>query len=231
MEKSLEQRARNLYVISGVIIVYLLAGADLNNLTLLGFRVPAKYPIVFSIASVLALLWFGWRYRLIWKKQKIGKAFRDNHLRALHQTLPFRFLVKTSLPHATILASHFGYDVNDPNVTESEYMSYDPPALHERGYKSRSSIAIKTLTYFRGGQNIEIGIKSFPDKAYLLIDVPWKLHFRYSPPLYWSKAWNEEEFAAQRLPVVAFFLAILLILCKSFGGDPAGVWGLIPYTW
>ena len=47
VENSLERRARNLYIISGVIIVYLLAGADLENLTLLGIRSPARYPVVF----------------------------------------------------------------------------------------------------------------------------------------------------------------------------------------
>ena len=228
MENSLERRARNLYIISGVIIVYLLAGADLENLTLLGIRSPARYPIVFSVASVLALLWFGWRYRLIWISQRLGKTFRDNHLRRLHKTTPFTFLVKTRVKHTDILASHFATQVNDPLLNEPEYISYEPPEFPNSGYKSRSLIAIEKLNYFRNGQNFVIVHTSFPDKACIKIDVPWHLHYRYSPRLYWSTAFNKDEFAAQRLPVVAFFAAILLILFKLFGADPAGVWGLIP---
>ena len=230
VENSLERRARNLYIISGVIIVYLLAGADLENLTLLGIRSPSRYPIVFSFASVLGLLWFGWRYSLSWKEQRVGQTFRQNFLRELQQTTPFLLLINNNVNHAQILASAWNIQVNDPCITATSMESYVHKKTPSPGsYISKSSIEIQQIKYLKSdGKSSGVGIDHFPDNTFISIDVPWKLHYRHSPALYWSKAWNQEAFSTQRFPVVAFFLAILLILCKSFGGDPAGVWGLMP---
>lgn len=93
----MDKHARNLFVIAGAIIVYLLAGADLANLAVLGIRAPAEYPVVFSHASVVALVWFWWRYQVSWLDSNARKDFRNDYLSQLQQREPYKTLIKKSV--------------------------------------------------------------------------------------------------------------------------------------
>ena len=44
--------AKNLYVISAAILIYLFAGADISRVALGGANVPAEYPVVFKGAAL-----------------------------------------------------------------------------------------------------------------------------------------------------------------------------------
>ncbi|MCH8958363.1 MAG: hypothetical protein IH835_02740, partial [Proteobacteria bacterium] len=89
-------RARNLFVISAAVIAYLFAGANLNQLTILGLRAPASYPIVFSWAASVALIWFWWRYLIAWIDARSRIEFRQDFLKSLRKTPLFqRHLLKS----------------------------------------------------------------------------------------------------------------------------------------
>ena len=49
----LRARARNLFIISSAIIVYLLAGADIEHLAVGALKAPAEYPEVLRAAAYL----------------------------------------------------------------------------------------------------------------------------------------------------------------------------------
>ena len=219
----MEKRARNFYVIAAAIIVYLFAGADLDQLTVLGIRAPAQFPVVFSWASVFALVWFWWRYHLPWLAQQARVAFRDAYLQELHQRKSFVRHVKKSVNHEQILES-YNQRKGTPTDTVKGFERYTETSGRHR---HRFLISIQDLTYRSGETSYEVGIQDFPEQRYIKLKIPWWFHWVHSPGFFLWKAIREDSFASLRLPQIVFATAIVLITCKAFGYDPAGLFGLL----
>ncbi len=216
----LDKRARNLFVIAGAIIVYLFAGADLNQLAVLGLRAPARFPIVFSWAAVVALCWFWWRYNVVWLAACSRVNFGNEYLGDLHQLKPFKNYIDANINHDVITNTHFSGQrpAGDSALTLIRYS--------EVARKRRLLININVLTYTDGTTNFEIGTNDFPDKRPIEVRVPWWLHWMHSPFFFLQRAWRYDNFSNERLPHIVFAAAVALIACKIIGWDPAGLFGV-----
>ncbi len=227
----MEKRARNLYVIASAIIVYLLAGADLNHLSALGLRAPARYPIVFSWAAVVALLWFAWRYHVTWLSSNSRANYRNRYLKELHQLEPFVSLVRNAIEFDAILKAHrVVFKKANPNKApyppNVQFNGFEEVPVHHRPGRppllDRRSIFVSAIKV-TGGANI--GKDSFPDSRFIKVDIPPRLHWRHSLPHFLRREVWRPDFADMRLPYLVLFLALALVACRAAGGDPAGFWG------
>ena len=223
-------RARNLFVIAAAVIVYMLAGADLNNLTVLGLRAPAKFPIVFSWAAVIALLWFWWRYFVAWINAQSRTKFRTEYLRALHNSPVFhRYLKKrTDFKAASNIAkARYNLSASDDLI---------PDSVVADGNR-RLFVIIENYEFLsqdNPNNRYAVNLNQLPMEDRIKVAIPWWFHFGVGIPYFLWHALRREHFADQVLPNVVFIAAAALIYCKFLGVDPAGVFGMIsdnPDNW
>lgn len=222
-DDKVESRARNLFVIAAAIIVYMLAGADLNNLTVLGLRAPARYPVIFSWAAIIALLWFWWRYFVAWLNAQSRTKFRAEYLRALHNSPVFQLYLKRRLDFEVALE----HVRSTHGISASEELVPDSVSA---GGDRRLSVTIDAYAfYYRGNPNSKVAVASnkLPEQHRIKVTIPWWVHFGVGVPYFLWNALRHEGFANQVLPHVIFIAAITLICCKIMGVDPAGVFGII----
>ena len=203
--------------------MYLLAGADLDRLTVLGLRAPAQFPIVFSWAAIVALIWFWWRYQIAWINSSSRLTYRNRYLQELHQRQPFKKLVNRTIDHKEIWDKGFaGRSKDDFRILK--LIGYSE-VTHAKVL--RRSICVSALTYNIGPTNYDIGTNHFPDKKYLEVPVPLILHCVYSLLFFLRSELRRDDFADQRLPHMVFAIAVILIAAKMLGFDPAGLFGLM----
>lgn len=198
----------------------------MDRLTVLGIRAPAHFPIVFSWASVAALLWFWWRYHVAWLSSSAGLTFRSTYLRELHQKEPFKAFVAKHVNHEKITKS-YSERTRQHLPTDATYLGH-----HETGNPTwrRLLICVQLLKYNSGKTNYDVGTTDFPGEREIELRVPWWFHCIHSPGFFLRRAFRDESFADQILPQIVFGVAVFLIACKAVGVDPAGIFGLLSIT-
>ena len=222
-EDKVESRARNLFVISAAVIAYLFAGAKLDQLTVLGLRAPASYPIVFRCAATMALVWFWWRYPVAWIDARSRVEFRRDFFESLRQTRIFQqhFLKSIDVDQvADAAAKKYGAIVGGPLHFDRVIVDGD----------RRFSAKIEQVTLVTSADppnRYSIQAGQMPNYEPIVIAVPWWLHYSLGIPYFWWRAVRHEHFANRVLPHVLFIIAIALICCKSFGIEPAGIFGIL----
>jgi len=189
----------------------------------LGIRAPAQFPIVFSWASVAALLWFWWRYHILWLNQSARSVFRNAYLRELHQRKPFNDYVAKHVNHQKITNS-YSKRTNRHLPPDTTYIGYDEIGPTDQ---PRLLIHIGILKYNDGKTNHNADQIDFPGERVIELRVPWWFHWIHSPGFFLWKVIREESFANQLLPQIVFAMATFLIVCKAFGYDPVGLFGLL----
>lgn len=217
----LERRARNLYVISGAIIVYLLAGADLGQLSALGFRAPAVYPQVYSYAVVLAFIWFWWRYDVVWRRSQPRETFQQDYLTELsNHPLYLRHLEKEigELILWTITANK--------NVITNDHTQLRLLSIRAN-WDTKRMLAI---THFRvniGSNTLDCALSDFGQGDPIRASVSRWVHLRSGTVVYWRRAYNYEHFATVVAPNWVAFFALCLMILKAFFIDPGGLFGIL----
>ena len=222
-------RARNLFVIASAIIIYLLAGADLDQLTVLGLRAPSRYPIVFSWAAVVALIWFWWRYWIAWMDAESRTAFNASYREDLRQTEAFqkRFV---KLKNVNALANLLRTNFNEYMASKGKGPIPDPVNLirWQLDYSKRSAATVRSVTF----QNTDhphnkyiVEVDKLPGNASYSIEIPWWLNVQIGTLVYCRRAVRHEGFANQIMPQMLALVALILIVCKVTGLDPAGFFG------
>ncbi len=220
-----QSRARNLFVIAAAIIAYLFAGANIDQLTVLGLRAPASHPIVFKWAASVALVWFWWRYMVAWIDARSRHEFRQDFLKALRQTAWFQRHLLVNIDTDQILksADEEGYLRNPEFFVDRIFID---------GHK-RLSAKIEQISLVDTSDESEpptrysISSNQMMDGKPILVAIPWWMHYSLGIPYFWWRAVRHEHFANQVLPHFVFITAVALICCKSLGYDPAGLFGIL----
>lgn len=219
-------RARNLFVIAFAIIIYLLAGADLDQLTVLGLRAPSRYPIVFSWAAVLALFWFWWRYWIAWMDAESREVFNVNYREDLRQTDAFQKRL-AKLKNVNDLADTLRTQFNGYSLSKGKDQIPDPVKLirSQLDYSKRSAATVSSVTF----QNTDhphyeyiVEVAKLPGNASYSIEIPWWLNVQIGTLVFCRRAVRYEGFANQIMPQILALVALILIVCKVTGLDPAG---------
>lgn len=218
-----KSRARNLFVISAAVIAYLFAGANLDQLTILGLRAPASYPIVFSWAAIVALVWFWWRYLLAWIDASSRVEFRQDFFKSLRQTRMFqRYFFKSIDVDQVANAAEKSHRAIIVAPLRIDHVVVDG----DRRFSAKiEKVTLVTSADPPNRYNIQAG--QMPNYEPIVIAVPWWLHYFLGIPYFWWRAVRHEHFANLVLPHVLFIIAIALICCKSLGVDPAGIFGIL----
>ena len=212
-----------MFVISAAVIAYLFAGANLDQLTVLGLRAPASYPVVFSWAAIVALVWFWWRYLIAWIDTSARIEFRRDFFTSLRQTRIFQqhFLKSIDLDQVTaFLANQHGTIKGSPLHLKSVVVDGN------RRFNAKI-VQISLLNSEEPPNGYDINASAMPNYEPIEITIPWWLHYSLGIPYFWWRAVRHEHFATRVLPHVLFFIAIVLICCKSFGIEPAGIFGIL----
>lgn len=222
-EDKVESRARNLFVVSAAVIAYLFAGANLDQLTALGLRAPASYPVVFRWAASVALVWFWWRYLVAWIDARSRVEFRRDFFSSLRQTRMFQrhFLKSIDVDQvADATAKKYGTIVGAPLKFDRVYVD------GERRFSAKIG-QISFVNSAKPPTGYSIHVNDMPNYEPIEIAVPWWLHYSLGIPYFWWRAVRHEHFANRVLPHVLFIIAIALICCKSLGIEPAGIFGIL----
>jgi len=218
-----KSRARNLFVISAAVIAYLFAGANLDQLTILGLRAPALYPIVFSWAAIVALMWFWWRYLIAWIDASSRIKFRQDFFKSLRQTRMFQryFFKRIDVDQVADAAvkSHRAIKIAPLRI---EHVVVDG----DRRFSAKIE-QVLLVTSADSPNRFSISAGQMPDYEPIEIAVPWWLHYSLGIPYFWWRAVRHEHFANLVLPHILFIIAIALICCKFLGIDPAGIFGIL----
>ena len=218
-----KSRARNLFVISAAVIAYLFAGANLDQLTILGLRAPASYPIVFSWAAIVALMWFWWRYLIAWIDASSRIKFRQDFFKSLRQTRMFQryFFKRIDVDQVADAAvkSHRAIKIAPLRI---EHVVVDG----DRRFSAKIE-QVLLVTSADSPNRFSISAGQMPDYEPIEIAVPWWLHYSLGIPYFWWRAVRHEHFANLVLPHILFIIAIALICCKFLGIDPAGIFGIL----
>lgn len=211
----LQNRARNLFVIASGISVFLLAGADIEQLAFGAIKTPARYPEVVRAAAVVLLLWFWWRYTISWLDSR--EKYDIDYLRALHSSGRFQewLLKQLQKNHSDFLHERF-LDTNPEGEVSGEVTDIreDSP--------SRFSYKVSTIT-FKQTPDTGIVIKAGPNAPE--IKIPFFFHFRMSTGFRLWRALRREDFADTMLPHIIASVAAALIIFAWLGFDPAGFFG------
>jgi len=202
----------------------MLAGADLNNLALLGLRAPARFPQVFSWAASISLLWFWWRYLVAWLDASSRHEFRKSYLQALRQIRWFQRHLLKNIDIKTVLnsADEAGYLTGGEMTIEHIYVDGD-----KRLTAKVEQISIADASDESGGL-YSVNSSQMMDGQPILVAIPWWMHYGIGIPFYWWRVIRHEYFANQVLPHVLFVAALALIVLKFSGVDPAGMFGILP---
>jgi len=212
-----------LFVISAAVIAYLFAGANLDQLTILGLRAPASYPIVFSWAAIVALMWFWWRYLIAWIDASSRIKFRQDFFKSLRQTRMFQryFFKRIDVDQVADAAvkSHRAIKIAPLRI---EHVVVDG----DRRFSAKIE-QVLLVTSADSPNRFSISAGQMPDYEPIEIAVPWWLHYSLGIPYFWWRAVRHEHFANLVLPHILFIIAIALICCKFLGIDPAGIFGIL----
>ncbi len=212
-----------MFVISAAVIAYLFAGANLDQLTILGLRAPASYPIVFSWAAIVALMWFWWRYLIAWIDASSRIKFRQDFFKSLRQTRMFQryFFKRIDVDQVADAAvkSHRAIKIAPLRI---EHVVVDG----DRRFSAKIE-QVLLVTSADSPNRFSISAGQMPDYEPIEIAVPWWLHYSLGIPYFWWRAVRHEHFANLVLPHILFIIAIALICCKFLGIDPAGIFGIL----
>lgn len=213
----LQSRARNLFVIASGICVFLLAGADIEQLAFGAIKTPARYPEVVRAAAVVLLLWFWWRYTISWLDAR--DKYDVDYLRALHLSDRFQewLLQQLQQSYSEFLHERF-LDTHPEGEVSGEVMNINEDS------PSRFSFKVSTIT-FKQSEDTGIVIKAGPNAPELKI--PFIVHVRMSTVFRVWRALRREDFADTVLPHIVASVAATLVFFAWLGLDPAGVFGLL----
>lgn len=214
----LRTRARNLFVISSAIIIYLLAGADIEQLAVGALKAPAEYPEVLRAAAVGALIWFWWRYLIVWLSHR--KTYRESVLGALHSTQLFQRHLRSSLQ------TKYADALEQMEIGVSRPLAPQGVITHVYTDKQRRFCATVQQVNFQVEGKGLCATHPPPGQA-LVVDIPWWLYFRLIVPVAIWQAVRQEEFADVILPHITFLAAMFLVWSALFWVDPAGVFGFL----
>lgn len=216
--EAIKTAARNVFVIAFGIIVYFLAGVEIAEVTFGGLRAPAKYPEVLRFAAVAGMLWFWWRYYVVWK------PFRHNYLQNLEVDIR---------RHPEFL-DFLGQYLRDNH--EARYRQFQRALSPPNTWKlsnnqqfsrfSRYKLTAKTLKIDSGGPSQGYRWPD-ADTAPLVVNIPkwiyWNLYLRLSV----VRALSHSDFADFMLPHLVVLTALSFIILSWFGFDASGVFGLL----
>ncbi len=219
-DEIVRRRARNFYVFGAAVIIYLLAGADLDQLSVLGLRVPADYPGVFGAAAVMAMVWFWWRYTTAWLDHGARSQFRSDYFSTLYKKDAFHRYIVDRIDLPTLVQCAQDKDIDFP----------DEPVLHKvlYGEYRQLLVTIRRLEFLPGpigGSVYSIDTDMFPGSVPIQVKIPFWMHYRLGVPHYWKRAVRHEAFSIYILPHISFAVAIALVVCKLWFKDPAGFFG------
>ena len=211
----LQNRARNLFVVASGICVFLLAGADVEQLAFGAIKTPARYPEVVRVASVLMLLWFWWRYSISWLD--LRERYERDYLRALHGSARFQrwIIQRLQEDHSEFLHERFT-DTGQEERISGKIMQVD------EGEPTRFRFKVTNVSFF-DSPNSGISVQAGPDAPE--IRVPVLTHFAMSTVFRVWRALRREDFADTVLPHIVATVAAALVFVAWLGVDPAGVFG------
>lgn len=217
------RRARNLFAISAAIILYLLAGVDLEQLSALGIRAPAQYPDVAKGAAVLALLWFWWRYWIVWMKGNARVLFAQAFRSDFRTTNAFqREFVRTEDAIIAGEAARNQYNA-DRRQTKKIEVGAKLVAV-EIDEQERNTAEVKSVVLEVGDARQRLK-KSQSITWSEAVDVPLWLTFKSGLWVFLRRIFRHEDFANVMLPHLIAVIALSLAVCKFAGGEPAGFYG------
>ena len=220
MDKT-ERAARNLYVISSGVIVYLLAGADIQDMSLLGLRAPARYPKIFEGAAIATLLWF-------WLRYQISNSVKAGWWETRKQLL-------SDLYNSSLFSKYLISKIQPDPVFETIRISMRKLA-NAKLYVDKLDIVadkarlVRVKTYFVRIPNEphfqrQVGADKLPSEHRESLCIPRK-DFVWRFLIYIPRFLiRRETFYNRLLPHVIFAVATTLILSSQIGADPAGIFG------
>ena len=216
----LRPRARNLFIIASAIIIYLLAGADIDQLAVGALKAPAQYPVVLRAAAVGALIWFWWRYLQIWFQER--QVYRTKILGALHDTSIFQhYLIER-------LRADYPQDLEKMEIKARQGDPIAEGLVRVVTDKERRLCVKITQLDFRIADRQVRPIHPSQNLGFE-ITIPWWLHYSLILPISIWQGFRYEYFADLVLPHIAFIVATFLVISAMFWVDPAGVFGLLPF--
>lgn len=208
-----------MFVISSAIIVYLLAGADIEQLAVGALKAPARYPEVLRAAAIVALFWFWWRYFVVWLRHRL--EFRREVRSALHRTKLFQNFFKKKLKagYADSLEYMESTVLGGPGGPRGYITN-----VHAEGSR-RLQIVVHQITFdIEGMGNCMAHVR---ESEGLIVDIPWWLHFGLVPFVSIWQAFRGDDFGNVVLPHLVALTALILVSLNSLGVDPAGLFGIL----
>ena len=215
----LRTRTRNLFIISSAIIVYLLAGADIGQLAVGTMKVPARFPEVLKWAAVVVLLWFWWRYFIVWLDHRL--AFRNEVRVTLRQTSWFQNFLKKKL----ITDYGDSLEYMETSVSSGQGATRgDIRNIFTAGTK-RLQVIVHQVDFYMEMDGIRTAVAREPEG--LIVNIPWWRYFGLVPFISVWQALRKDSFGNVVLPHLVAIAAMVLIGLSFKGVDPAGVFGLL----
>lgn len=215
----LRTRARNLFVISSAIIVYLLAGADIEQLAVGALKTPARYPEVLRAAAVVALFWFWWRYFVVWLRHR--SEFRREVRAAMRRTKLFQnfFKKKLKADYADSLEYMESTVLGGPGGPRGYITN-----VHAEGSRRLRTVVHQITFDVEGMGNCLAHVR---ESEGLIVDIPWWMYFGLAPFVSIWQAFRGEDFGNVVLPHVVALTALVFVSLSSMGVDPAGLFGIL----
>ncbi|HNP64928.1 MAG TPA: hypothetical protein PKH39_13410 [Woeseiaceae bacterium] len=195
----------------------------MNNLAVLGLRAPARFPQVFAWAASIALLWFWWRYLVVWLDARSRLEFRKDFLQALRQTKWFQRHLLKNIDTDTVLksADEAGYLTGGEMSIEQIFVDGDKRLIAKVEQISVADVSEES------GSLYSVNSYQMMDGKPILVAIPWWMHYGIGIPFYWWRVIRHEYFANQIFPHILFVVALALIVLKVAGFDPAGLFGIL----
>ena len=212
----LERRARNLLVISSSIIVYVLAGMDLDQIRIFGSSTHAEYPSVLRTAVLISFIFFWWKFQVARTQYKFNRFLGDGVLKDVqfHRDL-FGSYKEAFKENEEVQAFLTANGLNDNEINALSNLTFDG-----ENYKTDT---VSVLEVQRGHRVVARNV-TLPKPLSI------SLHGFSGSGVYARHIYNlslkQDTGSVIVLPHIFSVIASILVIA-SIWWDPAGVFGLL----